>query len=60
MYFVTRTKEGAGADIKYVQRLHAVNMLDGSPRAGSPVVIEASLPGSGANAVDGHDAFQPD
>jgi hypothetical protein len=33
MYFVARTKEGAGADLKYVQRLHAVSLIDGSERA---------------------------
>ena len=59
MYFVTRSKEGAGADIQYLQRLHAVSLLDGSARAGSPVVIEGSLPGTGANAVDGRVRFNP-
>jgi hypothetical protein len=59
MYFVTRTKEGAGPDLKYLQKLHAVNLLDGSERVGSPVVIEGSLPGSGANAVEGRVRFNP-
>jgi hypothetical protein len=59
MYFVTRTKEGAGADIKYLQKLHAVSLLDGSPRAGSPVVIEAAIPGTGPNAPDGMVRFNP-
>ena len=33
--------------MKYVQRLHAVDLVDGSPRAGSPVVIEATIAGTG-------------
>jgi beta-lactam-binding protein with PASTA domain len=37
VYFVTRTKE---SDV-VVQRLHAVDIRDGSERAGSPVVIQA-------------------
>jgi PA14 domain/K319L-like, PKD domain len=48
MYFVTRTKE-SGA---FVQRLHAVDIRDGSERAGSPRVIQASVTGTG----DGRDA----
>ena len=48
IYFVTRTKE-AGL---FVQRLHAVDIRDGSQKPGSPLVIQASVSGSG----DGRDA----
>jgi PA14 domain/K319L-like, PKD domain len=48
MYFVTRTKE-SGA---FVQRLHAVDIRDGSEKAGSPVLIQANVTGTG----DGRDA----
>jgi hypothetical protein len=59
MYFVARTKEGAGAELKYLQRLHAVSMLDGNPRTGSPVVIDASMEGSGSGMVNGRVSFNP-
>ncbi len=48
MYFVTRTKENG----TFVQRLHAVDIRDGSERLGSPLVIQASVVGTG----DGRDA----
>ena len=48
MYFVTRTKE-SGA---FVQRLHAIDIRNGSERPGSPLVIQASVVGTG----DGRDA----
>ena len=48
MYFVTRTKENG----TFVQRLHAVDIRDGSERVGSPVLIQASVTGTG----DGRDA----
>src|SRR5436190_5423297 len=48
MYFVTRTKE-SGA---FVQRLHGIDIRDGSERPGSPLVIQASVVGTG----DGRDA----
>ena len=48
MYFVVRTKENG----TFVQRLHAVDLRDGTPRSGSPVLIQASVTGSG----DGRDA----
>jgi PA14 domain-containing protein/K319-like protein len=48
MYFVTRTKESG----TFVQRLHAIDVANGSERSGSPRVIQASVPGTG----DGRDA----
>jgi PA14 domain/K319L-like, PKD domain len=48
MYFVTKTKESG----TFVQRLHAVDIRDGSERIGSPVLIQASVTGTG----DGRDA----
>ena len=46
MYFVTRTKENG----TFVQRLHAIDIRDGSERPGSPVVIQASVVGTGRRA----------
>ena len=48
MFFVVRTKENG----TFVQRLHAVDIRDGSERPGSPVLIQATVVGSG----DGRDA----
>ena len=48
MYFVARTKEGG----TFVQRLHAIDIRDGSERLGSPLIVQASVVGTG----DGRDA----
>jgi hypothetical protein len=55
MYFVARTKENNA----YFQRLHAIDLGDGSERPGSPVEIKATMPGTGAGSVDGMIAFDP-
>jgi len=47
IYVVVMTKEVSGANTNYVQRLHALDMTDGAERAGSPVVIQATVPGTG-------------
>ena len=49
LYLVARTKENGA----YVQRLHALDMTTGSERAGSPVVISGSVPGSAPDATAG-------
>jgi MYXO-CTERM domain-containing protein len=43
MYVHTRTVQAAGT----VQQLHALDITTGAERAGSPVVIQASVPGTG-------------
>ena len=48
IYFVTRTKENG----TFVQRLRALDIRNGTERPGSPVVIQASVVGTG----DGRDA----
>ena len=48
MYFVVRTNENG----TFVQRLHAVDILSGQERPGSPILIQATVVGTG----DGHDA----
>jgi hypothetical protein len=48
MFFVTRTKESG----TFVQRLHAINIGNGSERPGSPQTIQATVVGTG----DGRDA----
>ena len=43
IYVVAMTKESGN----YVQRLHALDITTGAERTGSPVVIQASYPGTG-------------
>ena len=49
LYVVAKTKEDAGT---YVQRLHALDIATGGEKFGGPVVIQASVPGSG-DGTDG-------
>ena len=55
IYLLARTKENG----KYVQRLHALNFLTGAEQPGSPVVIAASVPGTGMASVNGVVSFDP-
>jgi len=43
LYVVAATKEGA----TYVQRLHALDIVTGAEKFGGPVVLQASVPGTG-------------
>jgi hypothetical protein len=52
-YFVTRTFEGG----QHIQRLHAIDIVDGSERENSPVVITAQVPGTGDGSVLGTITF---
>ena len=47
LYVVAMTKEGLGAATTYVHRLHALDVATGAEKTGSPVVVEASVPGTG-------------
>ena len=47
IYLVATTKEIAGSTTTFVQRLHALNVTTGAELSGSPVVIQASVDGSG-------------
>jgi MYXO-CTERM domain-containing protein len=55
MYFVTRTVEGTAT----VQRLNALDITTGNPRAASPVVIAGDVAGTGAGSSGGRLAFDP-
>ena len=48
IFLVAKSKESG----TYVQRLHALNLLNGNEQPGSPIVIHAAVPGSG-NASSG-------
>jgi len=47
IYVVAMTKEVSGSATNYVQRLHALDATTGAERPGSPVTIQASVPGTG-------------
>ena len=49
IFLVAKSKENGN----YVQRLHALNIMNGSERSGSPVVLTASVPGNGNGSSGG-------
>jgi hypothetical protein len=54
LYLVARTKESTPSGIKYVQRLHALDIRTGAERAGSPVTITASVSGTAPDSTPGN------
>ena len=56
LYVVSKTKESGS----YVSRLHALDLLTGNEKTGSPVVIKGSVAGKGTGNVNGTIAFQPE
>ena len=56
IYVVAATKEGANT---WVQRLHALDITNGAEKFGGPVVLQASLPGTGSGSSGGKVAFDP-
>ena len=55
LFTVAKTKENG----TYVQRFHALSLTTGKERPGSPVLIKASVPGTGAGSAGGQVAFDP-
>ncbi len=53
IYVVAKTKEVSGGTTSYVQRLHALDLSTGAEKFGGPVVIQASVPGSGNGSAGG-------
>jgi hypothetical protein len=47
LYVVAKTKEVSGSTTTYVQRLHALDLATGAEKFNGPVVIQASVPGTG-------------
>jgi fibronectin type 3 domain-containing protein len=56
LYVVAKTKEGTG---NYVQRLHALDIATGAEKFGGPVVLQASVPGTGDGTAGGNVPFSP-
>ena len=55
--FVTAaSKDGSG---QYHQRVHALDLASGAERPGSPIAVQATFPGSGANSTNGVVVFDP-
>jgi chitodextrinase len=54
LYVVAKTKEGAST---YVNRLHALDLATGTEKFGGPVVIQASVSGTGNGSVGGTLSF---
>lgn len=59
LYVVAATKEIYGNTTNYVQRLHALNIVNGSEKFGGPVVIQASVPGIGLGTQNGMVSLDP-
>jgi hypothetical protein len=55
MYFVARSTDGAN----FSQYLHAISLVTGSDQPGSPVLITASVPGTGDGNASGIVSFDP-
>src|SRR5262249_1945818 len=59
MFFVARTKETTSGVVKFVQRLHAVDIGSGAERSNSPVIIEATYSGIGEGSMNGVLSLDP-
>jgi hypothetical protein len=55
IYVVVETKERTG----FFQRIHALDVTTGAEKSGSPVVIQATVPGSGDGSMNGFIKFDP-
>jgi len=55
MYLLAATKENG----TYFQRLHALDVASGIEKFGGPVIIRATVPGTGWGSVNGKVSFDP-
>ncbi|HLJ90065.1 MAG TPA: kelch repeat-containing protein, partial [Candidatus Angelobacter sp.] len=58
IYVVAKSKQ-PGPPVKFVYRLHALDLTTGAEKFQGPVVIQASIPGNGAGSVNGTVTFNP-
>jgi hypothetical protein len=59
IYVVATTKEVSGNTTTYVQRLHALDIATGAEKFGAPVVIQATVAGTGPGSSGGQVQFDP-
>ena len=59
IFVLARTKEVTNGVTTYVQRLHALNIATGTEQAKSPVVVQATVSGTGIGGNGGQVAFDP-
>jgi hypothetical protein len=59
LYLDAFTGEISGGMTNYFHRLHALNIADGTERSFSPVIVTASVPGTGVDSVGGRVTFNP-
>jgi hypothetical protein len=57
LYVVAATKEVSGNTTTYVQKLHALDITTGAEKFGAPVVIQASVAGTGPGSSGGQVSF---
>ena len=57
LYVVVRSVDSTSSPKKFVQYLHAINILTGAERPNSPVYITASVSGNGAGNISGNITF---
>jgi chitodextrinase len=58
LYVVAKTKEVVAGATNYFHRLHSLDIATGAEKFGGPVVIQASVPGTGDGSIGGRVAFQ--
>jgi len=56
VFVAASSKDASG---HYIQRIHALDLATGSERSGSPILVQATYPGSGANSTNGTVVFDP-
>jgi hypothetical protein len=59
IYVEASTKEVSGSTTNYVQRLHALDIATGAEKFGAPVVIQATVAGTGPGSSGGQVQFDP-
>ena len=57
LYVVSKTKEVVGGNTSYAQRLHALDITSGAEKFNGPVVLQASVPGTGVGSQGGNVPF---